>query len=96
MKQSMKTLESERLKQNEEEIYKQVIEASKTEEEELLKKVLEESKKDFPSYPEPQKEVPPIQQVADMGYPMELVLQAYANVGDDVEKMLDYIFKILG
>lgn len=117
MKESMKTYNNEKLRDNEEEIYKQVLEASKHDEEALLKKVLEESKNDDDEdeimkkvmeeskkeaglglgagHQETDDSLPPIQQMANMGYPMELVLQAYAAVGDDVPTMINYIYKLL-
>lgn len=100
MNESMKTYNEEKMMHNEEEIYKQVLEASKADEDEILKKVMEESKKEanldfgFQSQ-EGDDSLPPIQQVANMGYPMELVLQAYAAVGDDVPTMISYIYKLL-
>lgn len=51
MKQSMKTYHEETLKQNQSEIFKQVIEASKGDEDEMLKKALEESKKEAEKMP---------------------------------------------
>lgn len=76
----------------------------------VLKQLLEESKKEFEEQ-EKQKlqEIQnqslheanitpkkfPIQQVVELGFPIELATAAYLNVGDDVEKMVEYIYKQL-
>lgn len=42
-----------------------------------------------------QEEAPGITSLVEMGYPIELALQAYQNVGSDPIKMINYINQIL-
>jgi len=92
MKASMQSYKQESNKMSEEEIMQQIMEESKNqymkEQDDLMSQI---QKKTAPIG----SNLPPIQQVANMGFPMELVLTAYSQVGDDVQTMIDYIYNNL-
>ena len=96
MKASMESYKQEAEKLSEEEIMRQIMKESKNaymkEQDEIMKDIQEKSMADGMDQ-EPS--IPPIQQVANMGFPMEMVLKAYSVVGDDVQKMIDYIYNTL-
>lgn len=76
-------------------VFDHILEQTKNEyeleDEKLLKKIQDESKKEIVN-PD---NLSSIQIVVNMGFPIELVMRAYQDVGDDCATMLDYIYKIL-
>lgn len=95
MKESMATYEQEQIPAESEfmnHLLKQSQNEYQLQQQKLLQDIQLQSKQQY-SNPHG---LPPIKQVANMGFPMELVLKAYQNVGDDVPKMIDYIYKELG
>lgn len=90
----MATYEQEQIPP-ESEFMNHILEQSKNEFQLQQQKLLSEIQKKSRQELNNPDHLPPIQQVANMGFPMELVLQAYQSVGDDVPKMIDYIYKIL-
>ena len=95
MKASMMTFEQEQVPPDSQ-FMKHILEQSKNEyqlkQEKILRDIKQSSRQQFAN----PGNLPPIQQVANMGFPMELVLKAYQDVGDDVPTMIEYIYKSLG
>ena len=95
MKASMESYNQELQKNNEEEIMKQIMKESEKqfadEQEKIMERIRTESREQWQA----PKKLPPIQQVVNMGFPMELALKAYNEVGDDVPTMISYIYEAL-
>lgn len=76
-------------------LYEDILQESQKlyqlEQEKLIKEIESQSKKEII----PEKKLTPIEQVVNMGFPIELVLRAYENVGNDPAVMLEYIYKML-
>ena len=94
MKNSVKTMDDDY-----ETHIKQVINETHNQdvENEILNQIKEISQKENSEYSQSQEQtIPSVKAVTDMGYPIELVLEAYQMVGSDPMDMINYINQILG